>query len=162
MRYPALCALLLGFSALSASAQPVETITVTASALIGTWTITEPSAQKNGGQPTPDKMHCRIEPSGSALALFCFERRNGRLDFTDGKLRILWSPTLAQSNIIEAQMTSPTSFAGRERVTWVGVTLFTRDALKGVKFTPAAKAADPGPSVSRLRTILAQLEKGEL
>ena len=153
-------ALLPCLTAASAAAQQIETVTVTASALAGTWKITG----RVGKSPNdvPLKLHCRIDLPHAAPAIACFERQNPVLTVEDGKLRIIWSPTLAQSNVIDAQMTSTTSFTASERLRLMGVTVFTSTDLTGTRQEPDPGAPDAAGKAPLMRSLLDQLAKGAL
>lgn len=121
----------------------------------------EQSKPKSGRQPSQWKLHCRVEPLRGDLALYCFERRNGTLTFADGKLRMVWSPTLTQSNVIEAKMTSATHFEGREMAKLMGAPILTWDNLTGDKLTTVSERPDIAGKASLLRTILGDLATAE-
>jgi hypothetical protein len=147
--------LLLASSA--AAAQNIDTVTVTAPSLAGTWKIVGPPPQRLGDvQP---KLHCRIDIFHEKPALSCFERKDGSVTVKGGDLRIIWSPTLAQSNVIEVHMTSADSFTGVERVLMMGIPMYP------VTRTGTREELDPGtPDAARkaplLRAILEEMENG--
>lgn len=130
---------------------------VTAPSVVGAWKIVGLPAQRPGDVQV--KLHCRIDLLRAKPALSCFDRRNGKLTVEGENFRIIWSPTLAQSNVIEAHMTSVDSFAGEEQVLMMGIPLF-RSTRTGTRLETEPGTPDAAGKADFLRSILEELRTG--
>jgi hypothetical protein len=156
-------ALLLLASPAMAQDVPIETVTSRAGALLGLWKITWPPLPAKPGQaPFQTILDCRIEPSRDTPAVHCFDWRNGMLTVRDGKLRILWSTPTLQSNVVEATMTSPDTFAGSERVRMAGITMLRFEGLVGVRQPVDPQRPDLAGKAAQLARILEESAGGAL
>jgi hypothetical protein len=163
MKRLALLALLLSPPVMAQDA-PIETVTSSAASLAGLWKVSWPlSPPLPKGLGPEAVMYCRVGLARNVPAVNCFDRRNGVLTVSDKNIRIVWSPPMTpQSNVIEAEMTSPDSFSGSERVRMAGITVIRSGGLAGVRQQINPQMPDTAGNAPQLRRILEEIARGAL
>ena len=158
LRY--LLPLLLSLMAGGASAQPVETVVVSASALAGVWKITRPNYVAKRGffsalewgpmRPT----YCRFEQTGGDLTGRCLP--GGAVWTTtiaDGHIHLAFGTMMARF-IIDGTLQSATHFIGTNTIKLSGIGFDAPTPSEGDKLTVSETTSDKGGKVALLRTIL--------
>ena len=154
------------------SAQPTETVTVNASALVGVWKIGWPQwGHINFGGtawgPMADRF-CRIEQVKGALEIRCFGPGGDTGNFAVGtvnlegtKIHFAWGNMLLRL-VMDGTMQSPTRIAGIMGVKLSGIERENPAPSNGAKFSLSEVAPDKPGKAFLLRTALEQLTKGAL
>jgi hypothetical protein len=165
MRRHALAALLLVLPALPAAAQPLETVEVNGSALIGDWKITLPTYGAitfGGAKWGPLKPnYCRFDPEQGGLAAKCFNGAERDATVTLDAMHLhMASGTMMARFYIDANLTTPASFDGHVGVKLTGFAIESPDLLHGEKLVLSDSAAGAGGNAVFLKQLLAGIASG--
>ena len=155
----ALLAISLPFAALAD--EPVETVTVNASALVGVWKFRWPHSVGitffHGAIFGPMRdQYCRIEPVKNDLAVHCFAGslvKDGMVNLEGEKIHLAWG-TMMLRIAMDGVLQSGSSFAGTFDLKLSGISHVGPEPSGGTKFVIAAQSEDKGGKAVLLRTIL--------
>jgi hypothetical protein len=141
-------------------AQQTESITVNASALVGTWKVSQPQYVAKRGVfedfkfgPLYEKF-CRIEQDGQGLAIHCLARDEGRVTLDRGNIRMAWGSRMARI-AIEGVLRPDLSFAGHESFRLAGIAMLEDSKLSsGRKVDLSVPPADRAGMAQLLRDVI--------
>ncbi|HET7084639.1 MAG TPA: hypothetical protein VFI23_07710 [Rhizomicrobium sp.] len=145
-------------SAMAASAQETESVTVNASALVGIWKLNHPHYAGKADLFAPLKFgplnenFCRIEQAKEDLTINCLAAGDGRVVLEAGNIRVIWGGTLARL-VIGGALQSDHSFAGHAAVRVMGITTEDDKNSSGMKMD-LSDSPDKGGKAGLLRGIL--------
>jgi hypothetical protein len=144
-------------SAMAASAQETESVTVNASALVGVWKITSPSyVVKRGifssiefGPLAP--RFCRIEQDKDQLNAYCLNKGNGTVTL-DGRTIHFAQGIMIARVVLEGTLDSGNSFTGHLAIKLAGIAAEDPNMSSGGKLDLSKPQI--GPADALLRAII--------
>jgi hypothetical protein len=153
-----LAATFLLLSAIAATAQETESVTVNASALLGVWKITSPSYIVKRGifssiefGPLTARF-CRIEQAKDELTTYCLDGGSSTVTL-DGRTIHFARGILVARAVLEGTLDSNNSFTGRMAMKLAGITTEDSHLSSGGKLD--LSKPQTGPADALLRTAIA-------
>mgnify|MGYP001556562019 CR=1 FL=1 len=156
---PAFAAGLACLLVLPAAAQPVESVTVTANALLGIWKVTCPHALGKSGffgdwkWDTARDGFCRVGQGQGELTFHCLSMGAGTASLSGTHVHLAWGSMMARF-VIDGEFQSQSNFAGHAAAKLAGISIEDPGPSSGVKIDPQTRAADEGGKADLLRAIL--------
>jgi hypothetical protein len=141
-------------SAMAASAQQTESITVNASALVGVWKITSPSYIVKRGifsgiefGPLSSRF-CRIEQMKDELTSYCLNGGRNTVSLNGRSIHFARGIMIARA-VLDGTLDSSTSFTGRMAMKLAGITTEDSNLSSGGKLDLSRPQTGPADALMR-------------